>query len=594
MNSFEMRKWSWSLIAFSAVIILGFTLNASAQEVCRPDFQRTLKNVPMNEWIARYEEARAENESFAVESVDEFIKITDYYDKLVRDGRVTHSFNMQNGQQIYCIDVRSQSSVRSAGLDPDDIPSSPAKAPAVHDASGINDKTGVYQAGFGLDGSLDEWGCVRECPDGSFPKLIKPIETYYHFRKFNDIFRKYPDDVSPAWPKISPDDNTREITHQYGIIYGNQENTGEIGDFNLWSPKVINGGWFSLAQLWVARGEGNNLQTVETGWQVYPLLYGNKKANLFIFYTTDGYQTGCYNLDCDGFVQTDPSVVIGGMFDHYSEIGGDQYQVTIGFVRDGAGGNHWWLKVNDIWVGFYPTTLFDSQGIQDYNELINFGGELIDNSKAAHVTSEMGSGRFPVEGYQYAAYIRKIQYMAMDGQIVDADNIFSMATMPECWDVSAVDYNSQDDWRTNFFFGGVCGTCAGCLISSICYNDGDENPGNICEICDKNLNNQGWSFNNGVSCDDHKFCNGPDSCKNGNCSVHEGNPCNSDEICNEEKDICEKSDDDNDAVDDDTADDDESDDDTVDDDMTDDDTAATDDDVSGSDDDSSNGNGCGC
>jgi len=43
--------------------------------------------------------------------------------------------------------------------------------------------------------------------------------------------------------------------------------------------------------------------------------------------------------------------------------------------------------------------------------------------------------------------------------------------------------------------------------------------------------------NNNMSCDDGMFCNGSDTCNEGSCSLHEGNPCL--EICNEEEDVCE-------------------------------------------------------
>ena len=43
----------------------------------------------------------------------------------------------------------------------------------------------------------------------------------------------------------------------------------------------------------------------------------------------------------------------------------------------------------------------------------------------------------------------------------------------------------------------------------------------------------------GTDCQDGLFCNGEDSCLGGECSWHEGDPCGSDETCNEEIDTCE-------------------------------------------------------
>lgn len=42
----------------------------------------------------------------------------------------------------------------------------------------------------------------------------------------------------------------------------------------------------------------------------------------------------------------------------------------------------------------------------------------------------------------------------------------------------------------------------------------------------------------GASCDDGLFCNGEDTCSDGECSVHEGNPCGK-RACDEAEDYCE-------------------------------------------------------
>ncbi|KAJ1277109.1 hypothetical protein BS78_05G269000 [Paspalum vaginatum] len=79
--------------------------------------------------------------------------------------------------------------------------------------------------------------------------------------------------------------------------------------------QVEKGEDFSLTQFWIAGGsfDNNDLNTIEVGWQVYPVLYGDNSTRLFIFWTRDAYETtGCYNLSCSGFVQTNNQIVIGG------------------------------------------------------------------------------------------------------------------------------------------------------------------------------------------------------------------------------------------------------------------------------------------
>src|SRR5437867_2347837 len=94
--------------------------------------------------------------------------------------------------------------------------------------------------------------------------------------------------------------------------------------------------------IWVLRGSGSSLETVEAGWQKYPDLYGDWNARLFIYFTPDDYgRGGCYNLTCGAFVQTNSSIYIGGRFSAYSVMGGTQSIVKIGWFKDGTSGN-WW------------------------------------------------------------------------------------------------------------------------------------------------------------------------------------------------------------------------------------------------------------
>jgi hypothetical protein len=58
---------------------------------------------------------------------------------------------------------------------------------------------------------------------------------------------------------------------------------------------------------------------------------------------------------------------------------------------------------------------------------------------------------------------------------------------------------------------------SGCLIAGICYQAGEENPNNPCEICSIGLNKTGWSAANGKPCSDGQSCTYGDSCQAGAC-----------------------------------------------------------------------------
>ena len=79
---------------------------------------------------------------------------------------------------------------------------------------------------------------------------------------------------------------------------------------------------------------------------------------------------------------------------------------------------------------------------------------------------------------------------------------------------------------------------------TVCVIDGKEyaadavNPDNACQICAPATSETAWSNNDGVTCDDGVFCNGADTCQDGACGTHAGDPCASNETCNETTDEC--------------------------------------------------------
>lgn len=193
---------------------------------------------------------------------------------------------------------------------------------------------------------------------------------------------------------------------------------------SLWNPYTERSDEFSLSQKWVVRGSGSDLETAEAGWQKYKDLYGDWNARLFIYFTPDNYGSGgCYNLTCGAFVQTNNTVYIGGAFSQYSQVGGAQWEIKLLWYKDGTNG-HWWLRYGDTWVGYYPRTRFDANGLRDQAAKIDFGGEIIDRQTSGrHTHTDMGSGRWPYEGYGYAAYQRALKY-------VDTTNYYRDAHRP--------------------------------------------------------------------------------------------------------------------------------------------------------------------
>ena len=411
-------------------------------------------------------EARKAFKGFRVESAAEFNRIRDYQQQQLVGGRITHRFTTASGQLIHCVEIASQPAVKRAGLAPDDVRVAPDNPPV--EARNLGAGRSVSPAEFGMDGSVDGEGNVRSCPAGSVPIVIPSLEGLCRFRRLEDLFRKYPVNTSVSASSgivrkeshVAPPgsgDFEPPSGHEYAHAYAFIDNQGEQADFNIWQPAVQQTDEFSLSQLWVVRGTGSSLQTVETGWQVYDDMYGNWQPHLFIYFTTHNYDAGYpggYNLSGGYFVQTDSSVVIGGVFASVSVLGGAQHDVTLAYFRDQGGSHNWWLKVGDKWVGYYPNSLFSSAGIADKGGRVDYGGEIVNDSVGGvHTTTDMGSGRFPDEGWQYAAFVKRAKYVDGSGTLQDATGLIRTVSDATYYDLAL---SSSDDvnWGRYFYFGG--------------------------------------------------------------------------------------------------------------------------------------------
>lgn len=427
----------------------------------------TLDRTPA-EWQRDFDRLRGSDPEFRVASADEFQRITAYYRDLVTDGIAEHAFRTRDGGSIRCVSVATQRSFRESAS----AEAAPRLAPLVPPA-GEPALSDSRVPEFGLDGSLDEDGSARSCPLLTFPQLVPRLENLYRFATLDAIFAKHPggDAPQPSSPRrmaaaesFEPP-ATAPTGHEYAHAYQYVNNIGTYAAFNLWSPAVQRNDEFSLAQMWVSNGQygDDTLQTVEAGWQVFPSLYGDVKAHLFIYTTSRAYAngSGCYNLMCSRFVQTNSSIVIAGSFTTYSAVGGAQYELPLTVYRDPGTGD-WWLRFGTTWVGYYPSSLFDGAGLLDHAQKVDVGGEIVnDDVLGVHTTTDMGSGHFAEEGYKHAAYINNVTFWSTDGAAFYPTALNPNATTPDAYDLQ-ISY-SDPSWHTYVFFGGPGGGAAATL-----------------------------------------------------------------------------------------------------------------------------------
>ncbi|XP_038717290.1 uncharacterized protein LOC120010582 [Tripterygium wilfordii] len=213
---------------------------------------------------------------------------------------------------------------------------------------------------------------------------------------------------------------------------------------NLWQPLVINRKKaYSSSHIWIVSNDNRNV--IEAGWH------------------RDGEgQSGCYNLDCQGFKKNEDVDRIGKSYDVVSSYDDIQHTTTIKVVKHASSGD-WLLVVDESEVGVWPNHMFSD--LRNGAAGVYWGGETWimsdgDGGDDGEDTSvvEMGSGRFAEEGYKRASYFDKLE-VAFEGLsfIPVRPNSWELKSTSPCYTIRAK-YNSggeadNDDDR-GFFYGG--------------------------------------------------------------------------------------------------------------------------------------------
>ncbi|KAL6501199.1 hypothetical protein OROHE_025062 [Orobanche hederae] len=283
------------------------------------------------------------------------------------------------------------------------------------------------------------------CPNGTVPIRRSTVhdvlraKSLYHFGKKKSKYGAFK--VAAAAPDVVSGNG-----HE-GEVYGAK------ATINVWDPSIEVVNEFSLSQIWVLSGsfDGSDLNSIEAGWQVSPELYGDSRPRLFIYWTSDAYQaTGCYNLLCSGFIQTNSRIAIGAAISPVSSMGGNQYDITILIWKDPKLGN-WWMGFGDnTLVGYWPTELFTH--LTDRATMVEWGGEVVNSqSNGGHTSTQMGSGHFAEDGFTRASYFRNLEVVDSDNNLISAQDISTLAENTNCYNIKN---SNNNQWGTHFYYGG--------------------------------------------------------------------------------------------------------------------------------------------
>jgi hypothetical protein len=383
-----------------------------------------------------------------------FAEMRDHLVKVHGGVKPVHSFVDANGAVFDCIPIETQVSLRgSKGRVP--------KAPALpkRKKTSKHAPPTLGHAPVQLHTKLhDPHGNRMAAPAGTIPVRRHSIEDLARYRTLHDYLAKR----SPLKKKsrragapLAPSSTAAaaaatDFTHWYA--YGGQKiaNAGGGSTLNVWDPAIGAGQNMSLSQLWIT--DAGRKQTVEVGWQVNPRRFNSTRPVLFVYWTADDYDTtGCYNLTCNGFVQTSGKWALGGALPSSSTPGGAQVELAISVMLDH---DKWWIYVDgegsEHALGYFPTSLYGEGPLARGAGQFLCGGEVTGTTSAP----PMGSGQFANAGYQHATYQRDIHTFSSSGARRDADLAL---TQPSKSCFTAKTATTAAPWGTTLWFGGPGG-----------------------------------------------------------------------------------------------------------------------------------------
>jgi Neprosin len=404
-----------------------------------------------NEFVQSLSSARPEQFSAApgakVESPAAFEAMRQYLLNRYQGLETQHSFVENGGQIVDCIPIEQQPSLRGSSQRIPTAPSLPQSPPQSYPPPDFAVRSQRPPPQLSPD-YRDRFGNQMSCPQGTIPLIRLTLEQLSRFRNLQDFFQKAPG--GGRLPTGIEKESRTVALHKYAHANQFVNNIGGTAYLNVWKPVIGPNQVFSLSQHWYVGGSGNGIQTAECGWQVFPQMYGTDLPCLFIYWTRDNYfNSGCYNVSCDAFVQTDSSVVLGGGLTFSTPGPNTQFEYQMGYLF--SGGN-WWFYFNNQPIGYYPGSLYQGGALSNGAAIIDFGGETVGDG----TWPPMGSGAFANGGFGVAAYTRSIGYFPPSGGTVDAA-LSQQQPSPQCYTIDVFN-SSGTSWGSYIFFSGPGGT----------------------------------------------------------------------------------------------------------------------------------------
>ncbi|XP_047341294.1 uncharacterized protein LOC124944983 [Impatiens glandulifera] len=344
---------------------------------------------------------------------------------------IIKTIETDNGEIIDCVEIQKQPSLVNSLIN--DLQMEPSDYPF---GNNFNSNLTIEM--------LQDWHKNGDCPEATIP-----------IRRNTNFDHLYPKKPSSIMRRQINQSHLNGMKHEYAVVSnGGSSYHGASGIFNVWNPKTEDNE-FSLSQIWVVTSYKDyykNLNTIEVGWMVNPINYHDKHTRIFIYWTRDAYKTtGCYDLNCKGFVQTNRKFSFGMPLSPMSIYGGQSMQLSINIFKDKTG-NKWWLQLQGSIIGYWPVNIFTD--LKNNANIVDWGGEIVNQRKNGHhTTTQMGSGEFPNKGFGKSCFISNLKVLDAGFIPRDPGYLIKKLSKPTCYDLTLTK-NKGSSFETHIFYGG--------------------------------------------------------------------------------------------------------------------------------------------
>ncbi|KAJ4906953.1 hypothetical protein Rs2_10611 [Raphanus sativus] len=175
-----------------------------------------------------------------------------------------------------------------------------------------------------------------------------------------------------------------------------------------------------------------------------------------MFHHADGYKkSGCYNIQCPGFIIVTRIPWIGIAFPRTSIYGSNKsFTFTPQVFQDGFSG-HWALKIFNEVIGYWPKELLTH--LNEGASLIRFGGNSFMSPDG--VSPPMGNGHFPVIDFQKSSFFLHVKVRNSNNQLLDIEDRKTRrySDSLQCYRLTYWGYSKPNG--VSFSFGGPGGDC---------------------------------------------------------------------------------------------------------------------------------------